>query len=207
MKLTEILPLTIKERIELDEIIRIPASFDKFLDFLSQSEYPVQYHEGEIISMGFAKYLHELLVANLIGLLFNALRDSNCQVIGSNQLIHIPGEDAAYNADISILCEPPQFEVYRKTLEATVNPFTVIEVLSLSTRGFDLGPKLHNYKKIQSLQEVVFVEPEKALVSVFKRDQVPYQWINTESEGLESSIQIANQAVFLKDIYAGTQAK
>ena len=131
----------------MDEIIRIQANFDEFLDFLMLSEYPVQYHKGEIISVGFAKYLHELLVANLIRVLGNALLDSNYQVIGSNQLIDIPGEHAAYNVDISMLCESPQFEVYRKTLKATLIPFIVIEVLSPGTRNFDLGPKLHNYKK------------------------------------------------------------
>jgi len=44
------MPVTIEERLEFGTALRIPATFDEFLDLLEECEYRIEYDNGEIIS-------------------------------------------------------------------------------------------------------------------------------------------------------------
>lgn len=60
------MPVTLKERIELGEELRIPATWDEFLNMPGNCEYRIEYDEGEIISfIGYATELHEKLMLKI----------------------------------------------------------------------------------------------------------------------------------------------
>ncbi|GAB4110443.1 MAG: hypothetical protein OHK0057_08560 [Thermoflexibacter sp.] len=79
MEVIEKLTLTLKERLGMEEIVRTPASWGEFYELVMDCEYKVEYYQKEIISMGFANDTHGLIVANIIGLLYNAyLKTAYC---------------------------------------------------------------------------------------------------------------------------------
>ena len=57
------------EMLENDALIAIDASREEFEDFLAETEYRTEYHNGQIIIIGLARFIHELLVSQLIFLL------------------------------------------------------------------------------------------------------------------------------------------
>ena len=53
----------------------------------------------------------------------------------------------------------------------------VVEVLSLSTPEFDKGEKFEQYKQIESLRHVLFVEQDHPAIEHWERDETG-QWIS-----------------------------
>ena len=156
MEVLQSIPLTLNERIPHGPELRIPASWDEFLDMLEECEYRIEYDEGEIISfMGYATDEHEGLVSEIIRLLGNLLADSNYRVRGSNLALHIPGfVRKYYNADCAVIQGPSEKVLLRGNMSAVANPILLVEVLSPTNREFDLGRKLKNYQKIPGLQQM-----------------------------------------------------
>ena len=104
MEVTPKLPLTLEERIPLGTELRITASWDEFLEWLSKCEYRIEYNAGEIISfMDYASEEHEILAANIAYLLRTVLED-RYKIAGSNLALSFPGFDKKYyNADCTVI--------------------------------------------------------------------------------------------------------
>ena len=100
-------PVTLDERLDYGPEMRIPSSWEEFLDLLEECEYRVQYDEGEIISLMEPNvYIHEGLVAEIIHQLGNLFRDISHSVLASNLSLHIPGSvQCHYKADCAVVKE------------------------------------------------------------------------------------------------------
>jgi Uma2 family endonuclease len=190
-----ILPLTLAERAELgeDAEIRVPASFEEYLELVEDCEYNIEYFNGEIISMGNASYYHEKLVGLIIFALRKAL-PSNYSVLGSNIKIHVEDEfeKANFNADVSVVEGEPAFLILPSgnlSNSNILNPVVVVEVTSKSTIAHDYGDKLMAYKKIASLKQVVFVSQYEKSVTVYER-RGPHHWELHDYMSLEDSIDL-----------------
>lgn len=173
MEVISSVPITLDERLAYGRELRILASWEEFLDMLEECEYRIEYDEGEIISyMGYATEEHETLVGEIIRLLGNLLSDMACRVNGSNLALHIPGfVNRHYNADCAVVQGASEKVILRGDMTAVANPVLIVEVLSPSNRDFDLNRKFKNYKKIPSLQQVLFIEStEKKVISHFRQD-------------------------------------
>lgn len=173
MEVISSVPITLDERLAYGRELRIPASWEEFLDMLEECEYRIEYDEGEIISyMGYATEEHETLVGEIIRLLGNLLSDMACRVNGSNLALHISGfVNRQYNADCAVVQGASEKVILRGDMTAVANPVLIVEVLSPSNRAFDLNRKFKNYKKIPSLQQVLFIEStEKKVISHFRQD-------------------------------------
>lgn len=173
MEVISSVPITLDERLGFGRELRIPASWEEFLDMLEECEYRIEYDEGEIISyMGYATEEHETLVGEIIRLLGNLLSDMACRVNGSNLALHIPGfVNRQYNADCAVVQGASEKVILRGDMTAVANPVLIVEVLSPSNRDYDLSRKFKNYKKIPALQQVLFIEStEKKVISHFRQD-------------------------------------
>ncbi|MBX2929915.1 MAG: Uma2 family endonuclease [Saprospiraceae bacterium] len=173
MEVISSVPVTLDERLGFGRELRIPASWEEFLDMLEECEYRIEYDEGEIISyMGYATEEHETLVGEIIRLLGNLLSEMACRVNGSNLALHIPGfVNRHYNADCAVVQGASEKVILRGDMTAVANPVLIVEVLSPSNRDYDLSRKFKNYKKIPSLQQVLFIEStEIKVASHFRHD-------------------------------------
>lgn len=83
-----------------------------------------------------------------------------------------------------------------------VNPLVLIEVLSTSTAGYDLGEKFTEYKSIESFQEYLAISQTYAHVIRHFR-QPNGLWVRYDILGLESEVLLEslNLSLRLSEMY------
>lgn len=197
------LPTTLAERLELSPyIVRIPASWEEYLDLLDECEYQIEYDNQHIILMSIASDPHEVIVANIIIRFGLALdNEPDMAVRGSNRHIFIPEFQKDYAPDVHVIKGEPVIHILRKGLTANTNPWMVVEVLSHSTIARDMQEKLPYYKKISSLRHIIYIHQERPLVTVYNRIGNSVVWEVIDFDRLEDQFSVAGQPVYLKDVY------
>lgn len=207
MEVIEKVPVTWEERLEHDVLLEMPASWEEFLDALEHSEYRIEYDAGQIVSfMGYATFEHEKLVGAIIGLLNQLLGNDIYSICASNLALHIPDYGARhyYNADCVVLKGQVEKVTLRGSMEAVVNPILLVEVLSPSTYQFDLARKLHQYRKIASLRQILYVDSTAMNVLSYTRHNGGNDWLLREFSQPADNIEILDDATLaLEQIYQG----
>lgn len=196
-------PITLADRAELDPgLVRMPASWDEYLDLLEVCAFPIEFEDNEIILMSIASNPHEKIVANILGILY-ILLDSrpDMHALGSNRHIFIPEFEADYAPDAHVVQGNPVEHVLRKGLTANLNPRILFEVLSPSTQEHDLTTKLPRYKKIASVRQIIYVEQTRPAISVYTRIGDTTRWENEDFDTLEQTLLIEGQPVAVRDFY------
>ncbi len=196
-------PVTLAERLEMEaDEPRFPGTLAEFADLLEVCEYPLEFQNGEIIAMSIASDPHERIVANILfvlGLIFKG--EQLYRRYGSNRHVFIPEVPAAYSPDASVVQGRPDIIEYAKGKTANLNPWLLVEVMSGSTRGKDYAEKLPRYKKMPTVQYIVYLEQDFPLVTVFQRSAETGRWISMDYDSLEQSFIIEGREVLLSDIY------
>lgn len=131
-------------------------------DYLADSATWEVKHEwigGRAWAMVGGSMRHAAVIANVVMALGEALRGSGCRVTSSEQRVWIRATDDYVYPDAVVVCGP--FEASPDDAHSLANPAVVVEVLSPSTRSHDLGTKLERYRTMPSLQDAVFVDPER----------------------------------------------
>lgn len=183
--------------------VPMPGSFSDFLYLLDAAEFPVEYQPNELILMSYASPLHEQIVANLLYLFVGAFRsDPNFHCFGSNRPVYIPELGSSYNPDAAVVFGAPQYHEYLPGRLATLNPWLVVEVLSPGTERYDWHDKLRRYKKITSLEYILYLEEDHPYLTVHFRDAKTRRWASMDYDNIEQHFQIGNQGISVGDIYA-----
>jgi Uma2 family endonuclease len=198
------LPVTLEDRLELGVELRIPASWEEFLDMMEECEYRIEYDEQEIISfMGYGTQNHEKIIASLIRFIGNLLDKGDFNVYGSNLALHIPDfVRRYYNGDVTVVLGASEEVVLRGSMVAVANPVLIVEVLSDSTRNYDLGTKQRNYRKIPSLQQLLFIESTEMIVTSYTRDQASGQWTLKDYSAIDDAIPVLGEgSIKMEDLY------
>ena len=162
-------------------------NFITLADYLAGEEVSGVKHEylgGTVHAMGGATNQHNTIAINSQASLHGQLRGKACQPFNSDTKIRIgfPDHVRLYYPDAMVVCHPnPASDHFQD------QPVVIIEVLSDSTRRTDLGEKRDAYLTIQSLQVLLFVEPDAAAVTVHRRKPEGGFAIEYHS-GLESTI-------------------
>ena len=154
--------------LETGELVMIPASWEEFEEFLTEPDYRVEYHNGEIIIMRLAKFIHEVLVSRIIYILTGFYLGQPFYVAGSNAGIR-KEEKGHYNGDVLVVKGQPIY--HGKSRSIITNPHLIVEVLSESTSNYDLGAKRRKYEQMATVQEIVFVDPIDHEVLVCRRTE------------------------------------
>ncbi|TAE01001.1 MAG: Uma2 family endonuclease [Bacteroidetes bacterium] len=205
------MPKSIEARLILPENIAFQTNITDFLELNEICEYRIEYHKGYTISLIDHLYEtmtnHERIVRNFIYWLtdFVEKNDLRWEVFPSNLLIYIKSiAPHCYKPDSSVFKEQLKEEIFinsktEKKYKVCLNPNTVFEVLSPSTRKYDLETKLENYKKLESLEQIIFVEQEK--VGVYVHEKIGENWFETTYSDLNDTILVAECAISVKKLY------
>jgi Uma2 family endonuclease len=129
------------------------------------------YYRGEVFAMAGASREQNLIVGNIVGLLFGALRGKPCEAYPSDMRVRIPATGLYTYPDVSVVCGGPVFE--DNVHDTLLNPQILVEVLSPSTEAYDRGKKLAHYRTLPSLREVLLVSQEEVLVDHYVRQPEP----------------------------------
>jgi len=176
-------------------------------EYLSLEDASVEKHEfynGKIIKMSGAKPNHNLIAANIITALNNALEKNEKEyfVLTSDSKIYNARLNSFLYPDAVVICE--NIELYPGSSTVITNPLLIVEVLSPSTEEHNRTGKFYDYKLIPSFKEYVLVW--QTIPSVTASYKIADRtWQDTEAEGLDSSIylQSINCSIDLKKVYRG----
>jgi Uma2 family endonuclease len=145
---------------------RVLYEFEDFLAFLEDRPEHERWElvEGTLHMMAPPAARHQVITSNLVSLLQNALRAKTSRLIAVPNLgIFAPSAATRTSAipDIAIVERPLPEGGF------TDRPIIVVEILSPSTRAFDLGWKKPFYLAIPGLAAYVVVETKRPDIVVF----------------------------------------
>jgi Uma2 family endonuclease len=160
---------------------------EEYLQFERQSETKHEYFDGEIFAMTGASRKHNLISMNLSYLLVGYLKGKSCKAYAGDFRVKIKETGLYTYPDVIITCDKEILEDQVK--DTLLNPLIIIEILSPSTERYDRGKKFLHYRQIESLQNYVLISQEEPRIELFER-QATGQWLLSEKNGLENSIEI-----------------
>lgn len=103
---------------------------------------------------------------------------------------------------IKIICGQPAFTQDKPP--SLLNPTLIIEVLSPSTKNFDLGAKADDCRNLDSLQELVLIAQDRPRVQRYRRN-ANNSWTLEEVGRLDASIELPSVGctLSLAEVYEG----
>ncbi len=159
-----------------------------------------EYAHGEIIRCeDYTTDKHNQIVLNCFQLLANHFYPKGCRVYTENVRLVI-GDDEEYRLpDVMVTCsERDKADPVTKR-----DPVVLIEVLSPGTAMQDFGSKLDAYRKIESLQAYLIVNPKEVWVRVYHRDAAGHWPPDQVYTLLDDSIRLdgAGLTLPLREVY------
>ncbi len=125
-------------------------TISEYLEFEDQAEVRHEFIEGKIIPMAGGTTNHNEIITNLCLLLKPPLRQQKGKVYTENVRLWIPSANLFTYPDVMVIAGEPIY--YSDTKTTVTNPMAVIEVLSDSTRDYDLGRKFGYYLLLDTLR-------------------------------------------------------
>ena len=152
-------------------------TFAEYLDLEGASNVKHEFLAGEIYAMAGGTPRHAALTLAVGGTLLQQLRGGPCRAFSSDLRVRVRDTGLATYPDVTIVCGPLEPD---PDSDATVtNPKVLVEVLSQSTKDYDLGEKFDHYARIPSLREVVYVWQTEARIELRRRGQ-DGRWASTQ---------------------------
>lgn len=121
---------------------------------------------GQIYPMAGGSVAHNRAARNALVALDHRLRGGPCEVFGSDMRLRAP-TGLLTCPDVVVICG--EVALMEGRTDTATNPSVIVEVLSPSTRAYDLGPKLADYQHFETLTDVVFVDPDRVWVRHVRR--------------------------------------
>jgi Uma2 family endonuclease len=140
---------------------------DEYLEFDRSAEFKHEYVFGEIVPMASGTPNHSAIGSNINAALWNRLRGKPCRSFDSNLRLSLRRNSLYSYADVTVVCGQPEY--LDDKLDTVTNPKLVAEVLSPSTRNYDLGDKTRAYWSVPSLTDLLLVEQDKVSIEYWSR--------------------------------------
>jgi len=128
--------------------------------------------DGRVHGMSGGTKNHSAIKLNIVVLLKDHLRGSQCQVFNSDLKISILHTANYTYPDLSVTCddrdrEHPLYITY---------PCLIVEVLSLSTEAYDRGKKFNWYRRNPNLIDYVLVSSDEMAVDIYHKKDTG-EWV------------------------------
>ncbi|MEZ5477372.1 MAG: Uma2 family endonuclease [Thiolinea sp.] len=171
---------------------------DAYLAAERDASFRSEYVYGEVYAMAGASDGHVTITGNLSALFKPHLRGSGCKAYANDMKVQIDAGEVYHYLDLLVTCDPAdrQRNYFKRC------PVLIVEVLSDSTEAYDRGRKFALYRKLQSLQEYVLIDPRIHRIEVFRRNQ-QQRWELFSFEGETTEIEFASICLrcTLQEIY------
>lgn len=158
-----------------------------FLEFERESYIKHEYLNGEVFVMSESSIPHNIIFSNIFGDVINKLKGKKCRPFGSDLRIHIPINSLFTYPDLSIVCD--KIETTDDKFDTVTNPTVIFEILSASTRDYDLGKKFMLYRQIPSLKHYIMIDSEEVRVIIYTR-KADETWILKEMTNINAVFEI-----------------
>ena len=166
-------------------MVKKHATAEEYLAFEEIAEAKHEYYQGKIFAIEGGSLAHNQICRNLLGRLFAALEGTAWRLHASITLVKVAATGFYTHADLSVADASPLYESAR--IEVLLNPRVLIEVLSPATEDHDLGFKLKHYRKLPSVQEILFFSQVEPQVDHYIRHGD--EWRLISQSGLEETVE------------------
>lgn len=176
-------------------------TLEEYFALVKDSDARYEYWHGEIFCMSGSKKNHIFIEEDIFRTLSKLLEGCTCQPFSSALAIKVPLAPPFRYADGSVVCGEPQFEEIGG-IDTLVNPILITEVLSPSTKRYDLNTKFQLYKSIESFQEYLLIDQDSPCITQYVK-QSNEVWQPDEITGLGNSIYLPSIdcTLQLSDVY------
>ena len=174
-------------------------------EYLAQEElatHKSEYVDGWIRLMSGATNRHSKVSLNCAFELKRLLKGTHCQTFHRDAKVRIQTDqmNRFYYPDAQVVCDPnPDTDVFHD------RPVMIVEVLSPSTRAYDLDEKMKAYLRIPTLKCYLILEQHQPIAIAVYRDGLTTQ--QRRFEGMDAVIDLPffDRSLALRDIYEGVE--
>jgi Uma2 family endonuclease len=173
------------------------VSAEDFLEWILSQEGRFELVDGYAIEMmAGAKQGHNVVVSNIISSLGPQSKAGGCRTTSSDTAVQTLASTIRY-PDIVVDCGPPDPDAM-----LAESPTLVVEVSSPGTSSVDTTDKLDEYREHPAVQLIMFIEPSRVLVKLYRRDSEGV-WGSEKYDDLESVIDLPEigACLALSEIY------
>lgn len=135
-----------------------------YLEIERESPIRHEYRQGLVYAMVGGTDNHDRLALNLLNLINLHLGDSECRFHSGNVKVNYQ-DQFYYYPDAFVTCDPRD----RNDRYVKRYPKLIAEVLSPSTKSFDIGDKFTDYQQVESLEEYVLIFQESQRIECHRR--------------------------------------
>jgi Uma2 family endonuclease len=139
-------------------------SLQEYLEWEERQEIKYEYIDGEVLAMTGGTLPHNDIALNLASALKSHLRGSGCRVNMADAKVGVSEKGSFHYPDVVVSCD----ERDKQAIQFLQYPYLIVEVLSPSTEAYDRGKKFTRYRRINTLQEYVFIDVEKIALDCFR---------------------------------------
>ncbi len=177
-------------------------SLEEYIKLDEKGTIRHEFFKGKLIPMPGESLLHNSICLLIYRLLFQSLPLNLFKIYVESVKVKIEGEDKYVYPDITVIKNQSSKDLPHKDY-IIYEPLVIAEVLSDSTRKYDLTDKFILYQKISSLKYYLAIEPEKKLAFFFEKNEEGEWSAKTFTELTEAiSLPIFQTQITLADIYA-----
>ncbi len=175
-------------------------SFEDFLLREESSKEKHEFHRGLVVLMPGGTLPHAVCISGIVRELGNLAKGSGCTVLSDAMGVLVQSEDTFVYPDASVLCGKPKY--WHRNNRVLTNPKILVEVLSPSTRDYDMSAKFANYCQLPSFDEYLLLECTEVVVHHWLRDSAG-KWQRKKYSGTDAQIPIRalGKSLKLSDVY------
>lgn len=175
---------------------------EDYLAMEEQARTKSEYIDGWMRAMSGATLRHNIVKGNCFVALSILLKGKPCKPFNSDTKVRIDRADMKrfYYPDVQVVCQSnDQLSVFQD------RPVLIIEVLSPSTRQYDLDEKMAAYLSIPSLECYIALEQHQPVALVMRRTSGGF--LREHIEGVEATIDLSflGCSLPMREIYDGIQ--
>jgi Uma2 family endonuclease len=177
-----------------------PLTEEQYLEIERRAEFKSEFHDGRMFAMSGGSLNHSLIATRMSALLDRQM-PPGYRTCNSDLRIKVSSAGLYTYPDCSVICGEPEYFGNQK--DVVLNPLLIVEVLSPSTEGYDLGEKFELYRTIPSFQEYLIAHQDRRHVEHYSK-QDEGSWLLRDHAGADSSVYVARLRVQipLADLYA-----
>lgn len=143
---------------------------EEYLLLEDHSETKHEFLDGQVYAMAGAQGPHNVIATNALAMLHALVRGGTCRAFNSDQRIYVPRPKKFYTyPDGGVVCGKWRYHARAADKMVLLNPSFLYEVLSPATEKYDRGTKLTLYRQIETLQDVLLIDPARRLVEHHRR--------------------------------------
>lgn len=170
----------------------------EFLSWDDGTETHYELIRGEVYAMTAPTVAHGVIAGVLGGTILRALAPP-CRLVHQAAIALPDDETTCYEADLAVTCAP-----HRQGQRTLVEPVLIVEVQSPSTAAHDRLVKLDDYRRLASVQEILYVSCEWRTATLFRRDGA--RWLVEDFVGQAGfDLRSVGCRIELAEVYAGLE--